>query len=732
MKRIFLLAAIFTSLILLSACLRKGATPEATVEEALSQATLIPTIQPTIDNDTAQEDVQASGGEEPPASETGFQVVQTEVTAVVTLPDEVALYSGPGDNYPPVTSVFGGLTWPVTGTSQDGLWWQLTCSDAQGETMPECWVSADPAITAPVDSSERGVTVLATSVDNLKVLASLGLNLRDGPGLDYNVITLLNLDEVLRVTGVSEDGEWWRVLCPDGTSGNCWLSADPTLSKPVTFNQVSLAGLVYGEVNGLQRWLVNAEGEASLLVDAQSLGSARGPISPNGQFIVRGATRGDTNLYLDDLRTGESQQLTDTPDRFNFNPAWWPENPGVIVFMSRELSDTSQPGGPGPANLAMMRTDGSGFQVLDDEHISHTIPSLSADGRSIAYDHGGETASDDGILTPWIYKTEGTAEPFDYTAYGLEELPDLSFGSPAWSPDGRYLTWVVGGDLTGDGEWQVGIANFDLQALTVQILNPYVPGSCLYVWCFPAPVWSPDGEWLAWDAFPSGSLPGFWVMRPDGAEAIFITDGGAPIWSPDGNSLAFFKTNETLVMETGVWQPQPSGLPAGNTIMDWLDPELIPEPEEASLDESTILACGSVGPGSAEYVACNVQDSLISRNLAPLGSYMADPFILGYWGSEGISDTPEAIIEQIKGLYNYDTPDYTPGLTFTSDRDKFPPLQGTPPESMFGPDVNIALVVYSEGWGPEGKGAAMFMIAENQNGEYYLHGMAFSHEQFDK
>jgi Tol biopolymer transport system component len=570
-------------------------------------------------------------------------------------------------------------------------------------------------------------------VDNVRVLASLGLNLRDGPGIDYNIITLLNLDEALRVTGVSEDGEWWRVLCPDGTLGNCWISSDPTLSETVTFNQVSLAGIVYGEVNGLQRWMVNTEGEASLLVDAQSLQSVRGPISPDGRYLIRGISRGDTNLYLDDLRTGDSLQLTDTPDRLNFNPVWWPENPAVVIFMSRELGDASQPGQPGPANLATVRTDGSGFQVLDDEHISHSMqPSLAPDGRSIAYDHGGETASDDGILTPWIYQLDGTTEPFDYSAYGLEEFPGLSFGSPAWSPDGRYLSWVVGGDLTGDGEWQVAIANFDLQDSTVQILNPYEPGSCLYVWCFSAPVWSPDGDWLAWDGFPSGSLPGFWVMRPDGAIAIFITDGGAPIWSPNGNSLAFNKNNEIQVMETGVWQPQSSGLPAGNMIMDWLNPDLNTGSEGASLDESKTLACTSVGPGSAEYMACNVQDSLLSRNLAPLGSYMADPFILGYWGSEGISDTPEAIIEQIRGLYNYDAPDYTPRLTFTTDREKFPPLQGTPPESMFGPEVNVTLVVYSEGWGPEGEGAALFMIAEDQNGEYYLHGMAFSHEQFDK
>ena len=733
MKRIFLLAAITVSLLTIFACTRKSASPVPTIEEAGIEATVAPTEQPTIDNGDESENLEGSIEEEPPVSETGFQVVQTDVTAVVTLPDEVTFYSGPGDTYPPVARVFGGLIWPVSGASQDGPWWQLTCPDVQEETGQECWVSADPSISQPVDSTEGGVTTLPTSVDNLQVLATLGLNLRDGPGLDSNVLALLPLNEVLGVTGVSEDGEWWRVGCPDGTPGKCRLSADPTLSEPVTLNQLSLAGLVYGETNDPQRWLVDADGGSSLLVDADSLQAVRGPISPDGQFLIRGGSRGDTNLYLDELNTGESRQLTDTPDRFNFNPSWWPENPETIIFLSRALSGTSQPGQPGPANLAMVKTDGSSFQVLDDEHISHTVmPSLSGDGQTIAYDHGGETASEDGILTPWIYRLEGEVEPFDYRAYGLEELPDLSFGSPAWSPDGRYLAWVVGGDLTGDGQWEVGIANFDLEALTVQILIAYTPGSCQFVWCFEAPVWSPDGQWLAWIGFPIDSLPGFWVMRPDGTDTIFITDGGPPTWSPDGSTLAFNKLPGIQVMETGAWRPQPSGLPAGYMIMDWLDSGLITEPEETSLDKSTTLPCESVSPGSAEYVACNVQDSLISRDLAALRSYMADPFILGYWGSEGISDTPEVIIEQIKELYNYDAPDYTPRLSFTSDRSEFPPLGGITPESMFGPDVNVSLVIYSEGWEPEGQGAALFMIAQDSNGEYYLPGMAYSGEHFDK
>ncbi|MGD9093672.1 MAG: SH3 domain-containing protein [Anaerolineales bacterium] len=574
MKRLFLIAAIFTSLLLLSACTNELTMPVSTANEDGSESIAISTEQPGNQNDDISGNLDQSREEVPPTDISGFRVIQTDVKAVVTISDETTFYSGPGETYESVATVFGGLTWPVTGVSEDELWWQLTCSDKRGVVISECWVSADPSVTAPAEVSDATITVLATSVEHVKALAPAGLNLRAGPGLDHEVITLLPLGEVIGVTGVSEDGEWWRVLCPDNTLGECWLSADPALSEPITISQSSLAGLVYGDVNEPQRWIVNTDGDTPLLVDAESVQLARGPISPDGQYLLRGGLRGDPNLYLVDIQTGESNQLTNTPDRFNFNPQWWPENPGTIIFLSRSFDNSTEPGGPGPANLATVKMDGSGYRILDEEHQSHTaMPSLSTDGQTIAYDHGGPTASEDGILTPWIYQLQGGRETFNFAAYGLQQIPDLSFGSPAWSPDGSYLAWVVGGDLSGSGQWEAGIANFDLDNQTVQILNPYAPASCQFAWCFSAPVWSPDGMWLAWNGFPRDIPPGFWVMRPDGNDATYITDGGSPTWSPDGSLVAFNKLTGITVMEVGSWRPQSSGLPTGNMVIEWLNPE---------------------------------------------------------------------------------------------------------------------------------------------------------------
>ncbi|MGD2026857.1 MAG: hypothetical protein PVI99_03495 [Anaerolineales bacterium] len=142
------------------------------------------------------------------------------------------------------------------------------------------------------------------------------------------------------------------------------------------------------------------------------------------------------------------------------------------------------------------------------------------------------------------------------------------------------------------------------------------------------------------------------------------------------------------------------------------------------------LDCATVTPDAAlMWVACNVQDSFRSRNTQPLPGYMGETFKIGYWQSEGVERTRDQAMLEIEN--NFLPPN--PGdMVFTTDEALFPPLFGMPAETMFGPDANIAEVIYSEGWGSFGEGAALLYIAEDQNGDYYFYGMVVAQEHFDK
>ncbi len=142
-------------------------------------------------------------------------------------------------------------------------------------------------------------------------------------------------------------------------------------------------------------------------------------------------------------------------------------------------------------------------------------------------------------------------------------------------------------------------------------------------------------------------------------------------------------------------------------------------------------ACGLSSFVELEPLVEAVQQKLIERNYGSLhyDGYTPDSFQIGYWASEGITVNPMELYTQLANnlLSSNDAE-----LTFTTDRAEFPPLAGMSPENMFGPNVKVAQVVYSEGWGVNGKDSALLYFATDQCGGYYWHGLVYSQGHFDK
>jgi hypothetical protein len=141
------------------------------------------------------------------------------------------------------------------------------------------------------------------------------------------------------------------------------------------------------------------------------------------------------------------------------------------------------------------------------------------------------------------------------------------------------------------------------------------------------------------------------------------------------------------------------------------------------------LDCATADTATIDYTACNVMDGLRSGNLSALISWMGDPFIIAYWASESVLFAPAEAIQELRQNH---LPLETNMVNFTNERVKFPPLEGMPPEDMFGPDVNIAEILYSEGWGQDGLGSALLYFAQDDAGRYYWYSIVLSFGQFDK
>ena len=77
----------------------------------------------------------------------------------------------------------------------------------------------EPAVTVPAETEPQQTTEVVESYPTAYVTASSGLNLRAGPGQDYDKITTLACDTC--VTVLETSGEWALVRC-DEYEGWCW------------------------------------------------------------------------------------------------------------------------------------------------------------------------------------------------------------------------------------------------------------------------------------------------------------------------------------------------------------------------------------------------------------------------------------------------------------------------------------------------------------------------------
>lgn len=148
-------------------------------------------------------------------------------------------------------------------------------------------------------------------------------------------------------------------------------------------------------------------------------------------------------------------------------------------------------------------------------------PVFSPDGKQIAFvsdREGGDTDL-------WLMNADGSEPRRLARTPGEDHL-----GS--WSPDGTRLVYSNQDEL-GESIWIMDVATGSYERLSE---NEDVVES--------APVWSPAGDLIAYYAVPTGGAPQVYVINVDGSERRQITTrpnvaAMLPAWSPDGRQLIY-------------------------------------------------------------------------------------------------------------------------------------------------------------------------------------------------
>lgn len=73
-----------------------------------------------------------------------------------------------------------------------------------------------------------------TETETSYVMAQMDVPIFDAPMGNGNEIGMIAAGQMASVTGASPDGAWWRVICPDDSVGDCWVSAAPEMTAPAT------------------------------------------------------------------------------------------------------------------------------------------------------------------------------------------------------------------------------------------------------------------------------------------------------------------------------------------------------------------------------------------------------------------------------------------------------------------------------------------------------------------
>jgi Tol biopolymer transport system component len=343
--------------------------------------------------------------------------------------------------------------------------------------------------------------------------------------------------------------------------------------------------------------------------------------SPDGRDIVYARGR---ELYRAKSDGNDVKLLVKLPG-LGWQPRWSPDGKRLrltvfdVPTSTNSIWEVSAAGSDlHPLLRGWLDGDRSGARSADGP-INVCCGSWTHDGKYFVFQatHGGRSEiwsmpGKPGLLG-WLFPSKGVPKQVTNG--------QLSSSAPVFSPDGRTL-FVIGQQLRGELE------AFD--ARTGQFV-PYLGGiSATFV------DFSLDGQWVAYVAYPEGTL---WRSRADGSERLQLTfepmEAMVPKWSPDGSKILFHGIGDgkdqrvyLISAEGGAAKPastgrgeemRPNWSPDGTSMMYSDFPFFSREPEKVAIHLLNLKTQkADTLPGSEGYFAPSWSPD--GRYVAAIGS----------------------------------------------------------------------------------------------------------------
>ena len=272
--------------------------------------------------------------------------------------------------------------------------------------------------------------------------------------------------------------------------------------------------------------------------------------SRDGSHLVYAVPRDEGNveaagIWLYESGSGDTRQLMGCRENDSCDFLAIDISPDASLVAYLGLGE-----GRGAAQELIVRVVDSGAELRVPLSGSAGRPVFSPDGDQIALAQlGGKS----GVYLIDVSGVEDGVIGEPYMAHGTVEAADLT-----WSPDGQWIAMTQTGGFgsLGDGDHPPGQQQVKRSSRGVVVLNAatletrvlaILQSDTLGAW----PTWSADSSAIAYGALPiadptRGQRFELWTVTIDRGEPTRIYDSGccidastAPIWSPDGTWIAF-------------------------------------------------------------------------------------------------------------------------------------------------------------------------------------------------
>ena len=315
---------------------------------------------------------------------------------------------------------------------------------------------------------------------------------------------------------------------PQPSSQGSVASTDTPTPTPIPWTDAP-DGLTYFMPDGV--WQISWQGIAERLSNKPN---AR--ISPTGQKLLY-IENGD--VFVADLIAGTKVNVTNTTERTEFWPMWWPGREEMIAFGSWDHAEYGQNHTPfGDTDFGFMtqlNLHTSLYTVLDETEPFYNLPAPRPYSATVLF--GNRIFTEEGGI-----QVLSTA---DFAIIPEEKAPLRErVHSYTWSPDGKILAAYVYRKVDTIPALIEGIVLVDLEQQTIRYLHEYVVyGTDTAA---PQPVWSGDGSMLAFYARDyEANGRGLWIMNVDSGEVIFSAAQDTPlecrsefVWDPTDSRIA--------------------------------------------------------------------------------------------------------------------------------------------------------------------------------------------------